>query len=492
MTGLRRSLAFSFIERYAASLINLAMTAALARLMSPDEIGVFVIGGTVVLLGEVLRDFGASAYLIQAREVTSDGVRTTFTMTFILSALIAVTLLATAGPIAAFYGDPRLAPVLKITTAGFMLGPFINPVLALLRRSMAFDKVALINTIGGCANFAAAVGLALAGFGYRSLAMAYVVATLATVAAALYFRPALSIFRPSFADWRLAFSFGGYASATALLNNLYQAWPQLVLARILGFDAVGLFSRGGMLVQMPERSLLSALQPVLLPAFAHEARTGGDIGAAYIKGIALATALQWPFLASIAILAEPAVAIVLGPAWMAAAPVVRLMALGSFTLFAAFLTYPVLVAVGRVRDTLVASLIVLPPSALIVSLAALHGLEAVAASLFLTGPLQMAVSLVLIRRHVPFAWRALAAVLARSAIVTLGAAAVPLAIAAAGGFSPRLDTLALAGALLGSGLGWLMALVLSRHPLVAVLPPLAGIAAAVRAFLASPFRRGVV
>lgn len=492
MIGLRRSFAFAFVERYAGSLINLGVTAALARLVSPDEIGVFVIGGTVILLGEILRDFGASSYLIQAHAITADGVRTTFTVTFAFSALIIGLVLATADPIATFYGDARLAVVLRIATAGFMLGAFINPILSLLRREMAFDRIALINTIGGCVNGAAAVGLAIAGFGYRSLALAYVAAAVATLAAALAFRPAVTTFRPGLADWRQVFAFGGYASATALINNLYLAWPQLVLARILGFDAVGLFSRATMLVQMPERSLLSALQPVLLPAFAREVRAGGELGTAYLHGIALATAVQWPFLVGLAILAEPVVAIVLGPAWMAAASVVRLLALGSLSLFAAFLTYPVLVAVGRVRDTLTASLIVLPPSALIVTVAAFHSLEAVAASLFVTGPLQMAVSFIVIRRHMPFPWPGLVARLGCSAIVTAGASAAPLTLALGNGFTPYPGALALAGAIVGSGLGWLAALAATRHPLLALLPTPRSVIGSLRARLALRFRRGVV
>jgi O-antigen/teichoic acid export membrane protein len=219
---------------------------------------------------------------------------------------------------------------------------------------------------------------------------------------------------------------------------------------------------------------------VLLPAFAREVRAGGELSGAYLHGIALATAVQWPFLVGLAILAEPIVAIVLGPAWMGAAPVVRLLALGSLSLFAAFLTYPVLVAVGRIRDTLTASLIVLPPSALIVTLAAFHSLEAVAASLFVTGPLQMVVSFIVIRRHMPFPWGALIERLARSAIVTAGASAAPLAIAVADGFTPHPGALALAGAVAGSAIGWLVALSATRHPLLELLPAPRSVIDAVR------------
>ena len=73
MTGLHRPIVFSFIDRYSVIAINLLMTMIVARLMTPDEIGVFVIGAAVVVLMESLRDFGVSAYLIQVQEITEGG-----------------------------------------------------------------------------------------------------------------------------------------------------------------------------------------------------------------------------------------------------------------------------------------------------------------------------------------------------------------------------------------------------------------------------------
>jgi O-antigen/teichoic acid export membrane protein len=66
-----------------------------------------------------------------------------------------------------------------------------------------------------------------------------------------------------------------------------------------------------------------------------------------------------------ALLAEPIVALLFGPAWSAAVPLARLLAVASIATFATCLTYPMLVAVGRVRDTLIANLFSIPPSLLL-------------------------------------------------------------------------------------------------------------------------------
>ncbi|MBV8521347.1 MAG: hypothetical protein JOY71_04325, partial [Acetobacteraceae bacterium] len=51
------------------------------------------------------------------------------------------------------------------------------------------------------------------------------------------------------------------------------------------------------------------------------------------------------------------------------------------------MSYPVLVAVGRVRDTFVSSIISLPPCILLTFAASFYGLEAAAATQFINLPL---------------------------------------------------------------------------------------------------------
>jgi O-antigen/teichoic acid export membrane protein len=65
--------------------------------------------------------------------------------------------------------------------------------------------------------------------------------------------------------------------------------------------------------------------------------------------------VQWPFLICLALLADPAVRLLLGARWSDTAPLVRIIALAWLAMTPAFLTYPVLVAAGRIKDTLTAS-----------------------------------------------------------------------------------------------------------------------------------------
>jgi O-antigen/teichoic acid export membrane protein len=239
---------------------------------------------------------------------------------------------------------------------------------------------------------------------------------------------------------------------------------------------------------MPERSILGALQPVVLPALSARARLGGDLKEPYLRGLSYMTAVQWPALIILSLLAYPIVHVLLGERWLATAPLVRIIALASLCLFPAFLSYPLLVSVGRVKDTLTSSLIALPPSAIVLTGAAFLGVQAVAASLFLTAPFQVYIALSFIRRHVSFTWGELAGAVRKGALVTLCTAVAPIAAIILAGF--RFDLSIAAGAIAGVGavLGWIVGLFLTGHPLLSVIR---GTALAARQEIVAVCRRGI-
>ena len=454
----------SALDRYAVMALGLTTTAVAARLITPADIGTFVVGGALFVIADGLRDFGVGVYLIQERDLTPAKVRAAFTVTFASSCILAGIFYVAAPTIAAFYEEARLANVVYVAAAGLVVVPFGSTLVALMRRDMAFGRVAIVNVTGAASNLAAVCLLASLGFGYLSLVWGMFAAGIVGVLAACLLRPSFWAFRPAFAGWPAIVRFGGYSSATTLINTAYQLLPQMALGRILGFDAVAFFSRSAMLCQLPERGVVSAIQPVVLPALSARARAGADMREPYLHGITLMTVAHWPFLGALAVMAEPAVRVLLGEQWLAAVPLVQILSIAYLALAPAFLTYPLLVSLGRVRDTLVLTLVSVPLSMVVVIGSASFGLVPMCASFLLLAPLQMYLAFRFVRRQVPFSWRDLLHAVWRSALVTLGstsACAVAVVLAGDAAHRPVL-TLIVGG--IAAAAGWAGCLALVRHP----------------------------
>lgn len=461
--SIRRSLAFSFLEKYASTAINLASTLVLARLLSPTEIGVFSVGAAVVGIMHSLRDFGVTNYLIQEREVDREKLRTAFTVTLGLSWLFAAVLLAGADWAAGFYEDEGIRQIVWVMAANFVLIPFGSPILALMRRELQFGRLAAIQLTNTAVNAGVSILLAATGHGFMSLAWASLAGVAATSGLAFLSRPHAFLFKPGLHEWRSVLAFGSYASANALIGDIRQTAPDLIMGRLLTFESVGLFSRAFGLITIFNKMFFEGLQPVLLPALAEKVRRGENLRETYLQAMEHVTVLYWPFLVFLAFMANPIIEILLGHQWMAAAPLVRIIAVAAVISFPGFMTPSVLIALGRVRDSLTVNLAVLPVSLIGLFLGALHSLEAVAYAGIGISLWSFGVTQYIISRHVPINVLDVLWSVRKSALITVVVSAVPLAAVLGFGWDVSLPIL-FAAAALYSGL-WLLALFATRHPL---------------------------
>ena len=475
MNSIHRSILFSALERYGSLVFFVIATAILSRLLTPQEFGIYaVVGALTTVAAASFQEFGGANYLIQKTSLSERDIRTAFTITLCLSALLAVAVFEFRDIAAWFYSDEGLKAGIAVSALNFLLSPFSMTISALMRRDMLFGTLARCNLAGNFVNAAASIALAALGYSFMAPILGTLVGNAAVLALLIASRGDLRIFLPSFRGYRDVIGFGAYSSSTVIINVFYNLAPQLILARVLGFDAVGLYSRAITVTQVLDRSVIQVLNPVIMPAIVAHTRTGNDLKGIYLNSIELLSVVVWPFLGFVALMAEPIVWIWFGPTWIEIVPLIRMLCIASLSLFAACLTYPVLVAAGSVRDTLVSSLISLPPSLLLIFVASFFGLQAVAASALLALPFQAIVALYFIRRHLAMSPADLINATLRSGIVTgcsIAAALVSMVMIEflSGGLIVRLISAGVTGAA-----GWWLGLVMTNHPLMVQIRLAAG------------------
>ncbi len=463
--SLRRGIVASFADKYVSQMVQLATLAVMSRLLTPAEIGLYLVANTVILLAENFRWFGVGIYIVQVPVLRRECLRAAFTINLMMSLGIGLAIFLSAGPIARFYRQDDLAHLLQVSALAFCAVPFSSPITPLLQRELAFVSLAWLNVASALVGGLVTIGLGFAGFGPVSYVWGYVAAGVCLTVAAVAMRPDFGVFVPSLHDAGKILSFGGVSTAVTVINMASDMLPRLAFGKTIGFDAAGLYGRALTLCQISDRAVLSALQPVVMPAMASHARDGGDLRPVYLRGLSLVTAVQWPVLILMALLADPVVRVLLGAQWDAAAPLLRIMAVASTVLAPAFMTFPVLVTMGRLRDLLWSSVISLPLSMALVIGVSFFGVTAAAASLLVTAPFQMAVALYFVRRAIGLQWVDLGRAAWRSLLITAAAAVLPAVVIwlSPHGFDLSLEETAVAIAL--SAVGWLTGLFLVDHPI---------------------------
>ncbi|KRP91711.1 polysaccharide biosynthesis protein [Bradyrhizobium yuanmingense] len=467
MNSVERSILFSAADRYGSLILVFVATAILARLLSPAEFGVYaVVTAITTVIGASFFEFGGGNYLIQKRELSTADVRSAFTITLGISVAIALLLFVLAGPLSELFAQDSLRKGIQVAALNFVLVPFHGTTSALLRRDMKFGTLAVCNLATGAATAVASIVLAMAGFSYMAPIWGGLAGSIVFTVMLLANHRDWGVLRPSLLGHREVVNFGLYSSAVSVINLVYNLAPQLLLAKILDFGSVGLYTRATNLTQMFDRLVAQALNPVIMPAIVAQRRAGADLKAVYLEAVELLSAVQWPFLIFVALMAQPIVLIWLGQTWLEIVPLVRILCIANLALFAACLTYPVFLAVGSVRDALVSSLISLPPSLLVVLGASFFGVEAVASAALATLPFQTAVVIYFLKRHLAFSSGEFFRASLKSGLVTFAMAPGVLACAALieAGMLTSLTGLILSFPI--AGLGWWCGLIMTGHPLL--------------------------
>ncbi len=352
MTSLRRATFLSMAQRYVAFIIGLGTSMVLARLLSPAETGIYALAMAVVAVAQLLRDFGISEYVIQKEQISKDQLRSVLGASVLVAWAIAALLFAVAEPVARYYGEAEVGPVIRTLAINFMILPIGTTTFALLNREMAFKEIFVVQTASALVGSMVAMVLAFNGHSTLSLAWSAFSGTVTTIIALAVIRPAQTFTLPSFRGLAAIARFGGTLTIGRLADQVSRRAPDLLIAQFLGFGAVGIYSKSGSLTDAFHEFFTSGINRVATPAFAKHRRESTATGETFLRATELLVVAPFVFFGLLALLAAPLVRLLFGVQWMQVVTILQIGSIGG-VLFGPYVLAPsVLIANGRIKDIL--------------------------------------------------------------------------------------------------------------------------------------------
>src|SRR6516162_11174282 len=306
--------------------IQTATTMVLARLLSPQDFGVQ--GMVLALTGFLMlfQDAGLGMATVQRLEVTHEQTSTLFWINVLFGTILAAFCVASAPLLVAFYHEPRVYWMAVVSGATFVFTGLAAQHGALLTRSMQFVTQAKIGVVSLLAGSVTGIVMAFLGCGYWSL-VGMATATSIVGAAAVWLAVPWVPGPPRRGSGvGSMLRFGGIATCNSFV--VFLAWnaEKILLGRFWGADALGLYGRAFQLVTLPVQQFERSLSGVAFPALSRLQHDAVRLAKSFLKAYSLHISLTIPVTITCALFAEEIVRIVLGPKWMAAAPIFRLLA----------------------------------------------------------------------------------------------------------------------------------------------------------------------
>lgn len=330
-----------------STVANFALAIILARMLSPDDIGVFSMSAVLIAIAHTFRDFGVSSYLKRERELTDQTISTARGLLYITSGSMALAMFLSAGFWARFFNEPRVEEVVHVLALGFVFIPFGAIPAAIMTRELNVVQSSKVAAVSTLVYFVAAVSLAFLGFKHMTMAWANLVNILVTGLAYNFFLSQRLPQMPSLRGWRHMVSFGTANVLTALCKVINTSIPDLVLGRLSVAADVGLFSRATSTVNMVGKVIEPSINYFTLPYMARIHHTTGNVSGDFLRAGSIINSVLLPVLAWVALMAHDIVLFLFGAQWLAAVPAIPWLcaATAIATLFS--LSAHTVISVGR-------------------------------------------------------------------------------------------------------------------------------------------------
>jgi O-antigen/teichoic acid export membrane protein len=338
-------------------LLGLLTSVGIARLLSPREVGLAaeaVVFGSLALF---ITDFGVASVIVQRPSLTEVDKSTAFWTSVLMGVVMTVIGIGLSWPIAILYGQPRVQGLFAVLSLTFLLtAPGIVQG-ALLTRELRFRQLETRTIIASSVSSVTAIVLALAGFGpWAIIAQSLTVSGVSTV---LLWRS--SAWRPQAVFSRQSLgNMAGFASrsfgARALSWGVWNV-DNILVGGTLGAAPLGAYSLACSVALSPMKRIATPITQVLFPAFSRM-REGDQIAAAWLRALRVVALIVTPVMLGVVVVAPDLVPVVFGAKWLAAVPVLQLLAVVGLLLALTALNTGILQSLGHTRTLLRSTLMV--------------------------------------------------------------------------------------------------------------------------------------
>lgn len=463
--SVKRAALWSIVGNYTSFAIQFATSVIISRFfLQPDEVGLFSVAMAASMLLAVLQDFGINRYIVAHKEVDERLIAACLTFSWILSLIVGLVLAIAAVPLAHFYDNMSLVPVILVIALGYIVNAASVVPNALLIKALDFRSVSMITIVGAGAN--AVVSIALAAKGYSVMSLAWGLAASAIVRSifAYVLQPYPLRFSRDIALLKGVFSFGSINTLLAISGAIGVRSTDLVIGRLLGMSATGLFSRASGLTVQLHTLLLGAVSNVFFPAFAQLEKDGQPLAPNYMRVVALYGAIVWPAMVLLSLLATPLIELLYGPRWSAAAPILSILALSEIIFVMLPLQMEIPILKGRIRQLLKLNIAETCLSVALLAIFAKWGIVAAAWSRIAYACCWYIIYSGLMHRLIGFHWKDMLSLYMRSMGLALITAAPLFGLYATITSPAQISLLMVFLAIIMAGVFWAAGLFLLRHP----------------------------
>jgi lipopolysaccharide exporter len=327
-SGVSWNVSSSLIEQF----IGFVRSIILARLLVPEDFGLFGMALTIVAALNAVTTIGLNQTIVAHKFDTRDELKahldTVWSAELIRSLIVTLLVWASAFPMARFYGQPQLRVIIPVLGLITLVQGFQNIGLVILRKEISFARIFWYELATNVAGIGVTIALAVAMRSVWALVFGMLAtAFLGTVLSYIFhsYRPRLALEKIAL---RRALNLGKFTLVIAVASYVNTMADNITVGRLLGTAALGNYSLAYNIASAPISILVYSLAKVLFPAYAEiSAQYPKRLEQAFTKVFSISSLILLTIAVPTFLLSGEIVQLLFGGRWTRAGTVLRIMAL---------------------------------------------------------------------------------------------------------------------------------------------------------------------
>jgi O-antigen/teichoic acid export membrane protein len=346
--GILSSTASAWLRQFA----TLVLYTIAARLLEPEQIGVFALASTVLLLFEYGVFDSISETIVQRLDLEDGHVGAGLFMGMCAAICVVGSAIMLSGTIARAFAFPDLQMVLPWMAGGVALVCLSAVHSGILRRQARFHLISMISAVAGVIACTTGVALMFWGAGVWSLVAYFMVEKLilavGTVVAALS-HPASRFSKRHVGEISsYASAIAGQRAAFFLRNQI----DRFLIAGLWGAEVLGAYQLAGRVFESLMAVLLAPASKMFFVSYSRLQGTGARLRSAFLNSLEAVSFVTFPACLGLAAVGPEVIRLLFGEGWETSQLILQLVALGGAPLVVNVMSGALISAAGFPRTFL--------------------------------------------------------------------------------------------------------------------------------------------
>jgi len=415
---LAKSALLMLVTRLIINTLGIVSSLVLVRILSPQDFGIAAIAMSLYSLVSLFGDFGLNTALIQKNNLNKSDYDTGFTINLIFGAISSLLFVVMAGPIANFFGDPRLESVIYVVSSLFIISSFKNIKVVDFQIEMNFHLELKLQVIPKLISFFGTLLMAYLLESYWALIFGSLLVTLLNVAFSYVMLPYMPSL--SFKGAKELFNFSKWIMLNNIFFYLNNKSIDLIVGKFISTSAAGIYSISKEMATLPATEIAAPINKAAYPAYAKQKDNLEALRELFYQTTSMITIIALPASLGLMITADYFVPSVLGQKWMAAIPVIQLLSIFAFISSISSNNGYIFLALGKPKlTTLISAFRISSFFGFLFGLGLQNLIEGPAQALILSAILNLVVSYLFLKKQIKISYLKALKVNLRAFIATL-------------------------------------------------------------------------